>query len=108
MTKHNVALLQLFQSEPTREWYGLEVADALKMKSGVLYPGLHRLHAAGMLTRTEEDVDPAAVGRPRRRLYRLTAHGAAFAREQLGEPVTTAPPRKPVARLPRLTLEPGR
>jgi PadR family transcriptional regulator PadR len=110
MTKHNVALLRLFQADPTREWYGLEVADALRMKSGVLYPGLHRLHAAGIVTRTDEDVDPAEVGRPRRRLYRLTAQGATFAREQLGEAPAAAPEpaRKPVSRQPRTTPTPAR
>src|SRR5689334_9719479 len=97
MTKHNVALLELFAADPTREWYGLEIADELGMASGVLYPALHRWHADGLLTRREEDVDPREEGRPRRRIYRLTAAGEALAYERR----VTVPRRLPARRDPR-------
>lgn len=51
--------------------------------SGKLYPILARLHSAGWLTRESEDVDPAAAGRPARRVYRLSPHGVEAARTEL-------------------------
>jgi DNA-binding PadR family transcriptional regulator len=49
---------------------------------GTLYKALSRMEDAGWLTSTWEDADePTAEGRPRRRLYAITAEGrAALAR----------------------------
>jgi DNA-binding PadR family transcriptional regulator len=51
--------------------------------SGTVYPLLRRLEDKGWLSSRWEDVDPAAAGRPRRRLYRLTGEGEAAARAEL-------------------------
>lgn len=58
---------------------------------GTLYKALSRMETAGWLTSTWEDADEAtAEGRPRRRLYSITADGrAALARAQ----AATAPVR---------------
>ena len=68
---------------------------------GTLYKALGRLEDLGMLTSRWEDAD-AAEGRPRRRLYELTAQGARAAEEALaGEPGRAARPA------PRLSSEPA-
>ena len=51
--------------------YGYEVMRATGLPSGVVYPILRRLEKAGRLVSVWEQVDPVAVGRPRRRMYRL-------------------------------------
>lgn len=61
--------------------YGLELAEALGIPSGTLYPILHRLVDAGWLESMWEDVDPRVEERPRRRFYRLTGEA------RLGAPV---------------------
>jgi PadR family transcriptional regulator len=62
---------------------GAEIAAATKIGSGTLYPLLARLEAAGWFTSQWEDVDPREVGRPRRRLYKLTGLGQRRSREHL-------------------------
>lgn len=59
-----------------------DLADARGAKRltahGTLYKALGRLHAAGLLSSAWEDPDVAvATGTPRRRLYQVTAAGAA-------------------------------
>jgi len=49
--------------------------ESTGLSSGTLYPILMRLDEAGWLESRWEKVDPARVGRPRRRLYRITALG---------------------------------
>jgi len=51
--------------------------------SSKLYPILDRLEKAGWLSRTREGADPAAMGRPARVFYRLTAEGHRTARLEL-------------------------
>ena len=46
---------------------------------GTLYPILLRLESAGWFVSRWENIDPSAVGRPRKRFYRLTASGLAQA-----------------------------
>lgn len=72
ITESTVRVLEAALAAPTHEWYGLELMDETGLKSGTLYPILHRLTADGWLTARFEDVDPAQVGRPRRRLYCLS------------------------------------
>jgi PadR family transcriptional regulator len=71
------ALLQ----SPRDELSGAEIGRATKLGSGTLYPILLRLEAAGWLASRWEVEDPATLGRPRRRFYRVTAAGASKARE---------------------------
>ena len=66
--------------DPTGEHYGLDLGKRSGLLTGTVYPLLRRLEDAGWLASAEEDVDPVAAGRPRRRLYRLTGEGEVAAR----------------------------
>jgi DNA-binding PadR family transcriptional regulator len=76
-------VLQAFVEEPTEARYGLELMEHTSLKSGTIYPVLHRLETAGWLRSWNEPVDTAEVGRPARRLYALTPTGLASAQEAL-------------------------
>ncbi|MDR3529867.1 MAG: helix-turn-helix transcriptional regulator [Rhodopila sp.] len=58
------------------ELSGAEIGRVAKLSSGTLYPILLRLEAAGWLASRWETEDPKALGRPRRRFYRVTGVGA--------------------------------
>jgi PadR family transcriptional regulator len=66
----------LFSSSGGIELSGAEISRATKLASGTLYPILFRLERAGWLESRWEVEDPKALGRPRRRFYRVTALGA--------------------------------
>jgi DNA-binding PadR family transcriptional regulator len=76
--------------------YGFSLAQELAGETGetrltahgTLYKALDRLRTAGCLEATWEDPDmAAAAGRPRRRMYRITAVGrAALAADPAGVP----------------------
>jgi len=56
------------------EWrYGLELAEATKLKSGTLYPILMRLEERGLVE--ARWLEPTAPGRPPRHGYRILAAG---------------------------------
>jgi DNA-binding PadR family transcriptional regulator len=59
--------------------------DQIGVSSGTLYPLLARFERAGWLRGKWEVVDPAEVGRPRRRYYTLAGVGVTRARECLAE-----------------------
>jgi len=64
----------------TASWIAKEIKEQeqarLLTAHGTLYRALDRLHRAGFLEREWEDpMLAAAEGRPRRRLYRITATG---------------------------------
>jgi DNA-binding PadR family transcriptional regulator len=54
---------------------GYEVMRVTGVASGSLYPILARFESAGWVSSDWENIDPAEAGRPRRRLYRVTALG---------------------------------
>ncbi|HTW39010.1 MAG TPA: helix-turn-helix transcriptional regulator [Steroidobacteraceae bacterium] len=72
-------VLEAFLQSPTEELAGADVHKRSRLASGTLYPILLRLEAAGWFVSRWEGIDPAAAGRPRRRLYRLTPSGLARA-----------------------------
>lgn len=90
-------LLGALLDEP-REWqYGYELSKTTGLKSGTLYPLLMRLAEHGLLqTDWKESDEP---GRPPRHIYRLTAHGAKVARNEVDE----NPARRTVWRTARAT-----
>jgi DNA-binding PadR family transcriptional regulator len=67
------------------ELSGAEIGRATKLASGSLYPILLRLEGAGWLESRWETEDPKALGRPRRRFYRVTGVGAKKARAEFKE-----------------------
>jgi PadR family transcriptional regulator PadR len=77
-------------SEPLKGLSGADIARATGVSSGTLYPILFRLEKAGWLESEWEVVDPSEVGRPRRRLYRVTPIGAQRAKMVFNEIVPQA------------------
>ena len=81
MSLQTLRVLEAFLENPTQELAGADVQKRGQLASGTLYPILLRLEAAGWFVSRWESVDPSQVGRPRRRLYRLTPSGLARASE---------------------------
>ena len=81
MSLQTLRTLESFLENPTDELSGSDVQKRSGLASGTLYPILLRLESAGWFVSRWESVDPASVGRPRRRLYRLTPSGLARASE---------------------------
>jgi|SRR5271165_730266 len=67
------------------ELSGAEIGRATKLASGTLYPILMRLEGAGWLQSRWETDEPQALGRPRRRFYRVTGVGAKKAKAAFRE-----------------------
>lgn len=74
-------VLEAFLDNPTEDLSGSDVQKRSGIASGTLYPILLRLEEAGWFVSRWETVDPSAVGRPRRRFYRLTPTGLSRASE---------------------------
>lgn len=64
---------------------GADLCRATGLATGTLYPILLRLEKAGAVASKWEAGDPAQLGRPRRRYYRITAEGIQRARETAQE-----------------------
>jgi DNA-binding PadR family transcriptional regulator len=76
-----LALLAALAEQP-RSWrHGYDLCSETGLKSGTLYPILMRLSDRGLLDSKWMPHEP--TGRPPRHMYRLTAKGMVFAREQL-------------------------
>jgi PadR family transcriptional regulator, regulatory protein PadR len=69
-------------SNPLEEISGAQIAVKTKLASGTLYPILTRLERAKWVVSEWENVNPSEIGRPRRRLYRLTGFGAQKAKSE--------------------------
>jgi PadR family transcriptional regulator PadR len=86
MTTQTLKVLgAMVSADIASEWYGLELSKRSGLKPGTIYPILKRLLDAKWVERRWEDIDPAVVGRPKRRLYRLTGVGAPAARQAVDE-----------------------
>lgn len=79
-SRQTVRVFEAFLEAP-REWrYGYDISRDTDLKSGTLYPILMRLADHKLLETTWEATEP---GKPPRHMYRLTAEGLRFAREEL-------------------------
>jgi PadR family transcriptional regulator, regulatory protein PadR len=86
ISDETAAVLDLFLSDPGRVRYGREIVIETGLKSGSLYPMLHRLESRELLSSHWEDIDAALeLGRRPRRLYRLRGDRAAEAESLLAE-----------------------
>jgi PadR family transcriptional regulator PadR len=83
MTSATQQVLRALLEDPTREMYGLEVSNTVGLAPGTVHPILTRFEGLGWLESTFEARDPKEIGRPRRRYYKLTPHGAQDARNAL-------------------------
>ena len=81
MSLQTLRVLEAFLENPAGELAGADVQKRSKLASGTLYPILLRLESAGWFVSRWESIDPAHMGRPRRRLYRLTPSGLSRASE---------------------------
>jgi DNA-binding PadR family transcriptional regulator len=81
MSLQTLRVLEAFLENPAEELSGSDVHKRSSLASGTLYPMLLRLESAGWFVSRWEAIDPAAAGRPRRRLYRLTPSGLSRASE---------------------------
>ncbi|HEY2340045.1 MAG TPA: PadR family transcriptional regulator [Steroidobacteraceae bacterium] len=81
MSLQTLRVLDAFLENPADELAGADVQKRSGLASGTLYPILLRLESAGWFISRWESIDPSSVGRPRRRLYRLTPNGLARAGE---------------------------
>jgi hypothetical protein len=75
MSLQTLRVLEAFLESPAEQLAGADVQRRTGLASGTLYPILLRLEGAGWFVSCWETIDPAAAGRPRRRLYRLTPTG---------------------------------
>jgi PadR family transcriptional regulator PadR len=94
MTLQTLRVLAVLMDEPAGHHYGLEIAKSAGLATGTLYPVLARLERAGWVTSDWEEIDPVAEGRPRRRLYQLTADGERAASRALAEARRSIVPRQ--------------
>lgn len=85
LSHQTLKVFALLLEAPREPFSGADIVRRTGMLSGTLYPILMRLEKAGWLTSKWEELDPAAVGRPRKRLYRLTGLGYNKARAALRE-----------------------
>jgi PadR family transcriptional regulator, regulatory protein PadR len=82
ITTQTLAVLSAFINSG-QELAGSDLARDTKLQSGTLYPILLRLEEAGWLKSRWEVPTASELGRPRRRLYKLTGTGARAAAEEL-------------------------
>ena len=80
-SRQTLALLDALLSRPSQWIHGYSLSQQTGLASGTLYPILMRLEKLRWLeTRWETEL---GAGRPPRHLYRLTADGREWAREEL-------------------------
>jgi PadR family transcriptional regulator PadR len=85
LTHATLKVLSVFLFAGHDERSGADIAASTKLASGTLYPILLRCEQAGWLKSRWEEVDPREAGRPRRRLYRITAVGAAQTKSAISD-----------------------
>lgn len=78
-------VLAALLSSPRDELSGADIGRVTNLASGTLYPILLRLEGAGWLQSRWEREIPSVLGRPRKRLYRVTAVGAKNAKAAVKE-----------------------
>jgi len=83
LSYQGLLVLRAFLDRPRKELCGADLLKITNLSSGTLYPILLRFEKYRLLESEWEDVDPEAEGRPRRRLYTVTPHGAQIARQML-------------------------
>jgi len=89
-TTLGLQVLSTFLASPQRELSGSDILLELGILSGTLYPILVRFEGAGLLVSRWEDRPENSVGRPNRRLYRITDSGVALARVRIEQINKTA------------------
>lgn len=94
LSYQGLLVLRAFLDHQRKELCGADLLKITNLSSGTLYPILLRFEKYSLLESDWEDAAPKEVGRPRRRLYKITPHGAQSARQLLAN--VTQPRRNPV------------
>jgi PadR family transcriptional regulator PadR len=94
ITLQTLQVLKVLLEHPSAHHYGLAIAKGAGLATGTIYPILARLEQAGWVHSDWEAADPATVGRPRRRLYQLSADGAERATHALRDAQQALAPRR--------------
>lgn len=94
ITYQGLRVLGAFIETPSKELWGAELIEKTGLSSGTLYPLLLRFEKYELLESRWEEEKPTDLGRPRRRLYRITTRGGELATEAIRE-------------LPRVPLRPS-
>jgi DNA-binding PadR family transcriptional regulator len=85
LSHQSLRILSEFLNNPKGELSGSELIRAAALLSGTVYPILMRFERRGLVSSRWEDGDPSELGRPRKRLYRLTGEGFRVAKSALSE-----------------------
>ena len=83
LSYQGLLVLRAFLDRPRKSLCGADLLKIANLSTGTLYPILLRFEKHGLLESEWEDVEPNEAGRPRRRLYKITPHGAQTARRFL-------------------------
>lgn len=94
LSDKGLQVLRYCWSRTSKPVSGTELSKALGISSGTLYPMLARFEQNGLFTSEWESVDPSEVGRPRKRLYRITGAGCDFAQAALSKVSTIPEPKE--------------
>jgi PadR family transcriptional regulator PadR len=85
ITLQGLKVLDAFMQDIGRQYSGAEIAKQTGLLSGSLYPILIRYEQAGLLKSRWENEEPSILGRPRRRLYRITGAGVSIYRNHAAQ-----------------------
>jgi PadR family transcriptional regulator PadR len=85
ITTQVLKVLGALMANSKAEISGADIARLTKLQSGTLYPILMRLEQAKWVQSAWEVGDPQELGRPRRRLYSITAVGSKSSRAAFKE-----------------------
>ena len=85
ITYQGLRVLGAFIEAPAKELWGAELIEKTGLSSGTLYPLLLRFEKYDLLESHWEEDKPTDLGRPRRRLYRITTSGRQLATKAIRE-----------------------
>ena len=83
LTHQSLKILKAFLEGFGEQLSGAEIMRLTGLSSGTTYPILLRFESAGLLESRWEEADPSSLGRPRQRLYSVTALGGQLGRDAL-------------------------
>jgi PadR family transcriptional regulator PadR len=85
LSHQTLRVLKVFLDGPQEGLAGSDIWKTLGLFTGTVYPILLRLNGAGWLSSDWEKLPASELGRPRKRIYKLTPTGYNKARAALAE-----------------------
>jgi PadR family transcriptional regulator, regulatory protein PadR len=85
LSTQTLRLASVMLENPDVPYYGLELSKSAGLKTGTIYPALARMEQAGWVDSKWEAERAEDLGRPRRRLYRLTGLGETVLRDAVDD-----------------------